>query len=265
MQHVIIAIHLMVVTALVALVLYQKSEGGALGMGSSGFMTGRGQANALTRATGILGTIFFLTSIALTVLPAWERGPGDEFERKIELKEIPPTAPAQPTVPSDGKESIFEQLQRAQEKRQSGGQAPATVAPKVEAPKVVEPPKSEAPAPNAVAPKTEAPPAEAPKAEPPKAEAPKSDVPAASAPTGAERPEMKPGVNDNAVAPKEPEAAKPTEPAAKAPEAPASDAPAKAPEAAAPAPQEQKPATPTPEEKPAASPPAPTIWKSPSQ
>ncbi len=176
MQHVIIAIHLMVVTALVALVLYQKSEGGALGMGSSGFMTGRGQANALTRATGILGTIFFLTSIALTVLPAWERGPGDEFERKIELKEIPPTAPAQPTAPSDGKESIFEQLQRAQEKRQGGAQAPATapVAPKVEAPKVVEPPKSEAPAPNAVAPKTEAPASEAPKARrPPRATRPR--------------------------------------------------------------------------------------------
>jgi protein translocase SecG subunit len=77
MQHVIIVIHLMVVAALVALVLYQKSEGGALGLGSSGFMTGRGQANALTRATGILGTIFFLTSIALTVLPAWQRGPGE--------------------------------------------------------------------------------------------------------------------------------------------------------------------------------------------
>ena len=74
MQQVIIAIHLMVVTALVILVLYQKSEGGALGMGGgSGVFTGRGQANALTRATGILATIFFITSIALTVLPAWER------------------------------------------------------------------------------------------------------------------------------------------------------------------------------------------------
>ncbi|NBS34853.1 MAG: preprotein translocase subunit SecG, partial [Methylocystaceae bacterium] len=73
MQQVIIAIHLMVVSALVILILYQKSEGGALGMGQSGVFTGRGQANALTRATGILATIFFLTSIALTVLPAWQR------------------------------------------------------------------------------------------------------------------------------------------------------------------------------------------------
>ncbi|MGA8172831.1 MAG: preprotein translocase subunit SecG, partial [Methylocystis sp.] len=42
MQQVIIAIHLMVVIALVALVLYQKSEGGALGIGQSGLFSGRG-------------------------------------------------------------------------------------------------------------------------------------------------------------------------------------------------------------------------------
>ena len=99
MQQVIIAIHLMVVTALVILVLYQKSEGGALGMGGgSGVFTGRGQANALTRATGILATIFFITSIALTVLPAWERRSegGDDWTKSIDqgtiqLKEIPTT------------------------------------------------------------------------------------------------------------------------------------------------------------------------------
>ena len=99
MQQVIIAIHLMVVTALVILVLYQKSEGGALGMGGgSGVFTGRGQANALTRATGILATIFFITSIALTVLPAWERRSegGDDWTKSLEqgtiqLKELPKT------------------------------------------------------------------------------------------------------------------------------------------------------------------------------
>ena len=71
MQTVLIVIHLMVVAALVVVVLLQRSEGGALGIGGGGgggFFTGRGQANALTRATAILATIFFLTSIALTVL-----------------------------------------------------------------------------------------------------------------------------------------------------------------------------------------------------
>ena len=51
MQTVLIVIHLMVVLALVAVVLLQRSEGGGLGIGggSSGFMTGRGQTNLLTR------------------------------------------------------------------------------------------------------------------------------------------------------------------------------------------------------------------------
>ena len=53
MQTVLIVIHLMVVVALVIVVLLQRSEGGALGIGGSstgGLFTGRGQANALTRA-----------------------------------------------------------------------------------------------------------------------------------------------------------------------------------------------------------------------
>ena len=144
MQQVIIAIHLMVVTALVILVLYQKSEGGALGMGGgSGVFTGRGQANALTRATGILATIFFITSIALTVLPAWERRSegGDDWTKaldpgSIQIKELPKTEgkgeqAAPETAPEPGKDSIFEQLQRAQQKRQQSApvEAPPAAAP----------------------------------------------------------------------------------------------------------------------------------------
>ncbi|TIT37225.1 MAG: preprotein translocase subunit SecG, partial [Mesorhizobium sp.] len=52
METVLIVIHLMVVLALVGVVLLQRSEGGGLGIGGgSGFMTARGAANALTRAT----------------------------------------------------------------------------------------------------------------------------------------------------------------------------------------------------------------------
>ncbi len=187
MQQVIIAIHLMVVTALVILVLYQKSEGGALGMGGSGVFTGRGQANALTRATGILATIFFLTSIALTVLPAWQRHAegGDDWTKAIDqgdvkFKEVKPGEKA----PEPGKDSIFDQLQRAQQKRQGAAptapQSPAGEAPKVEAPKAEAPqaqPVIEAPKPET--PKSETPSAEAPKTETPAAEAPKADAPKA--------------------------------------------------------------------------------------
>lgn len=76
MQSVLIVIHLMVVVALVVTVLLQRSEGGALGVGGGGgFMTGRGQANVLTRLTAILGALFFATSLGLTVLARLNQGP----------------------------------------------------------------------------------------------------------------------------------------------------------------------------------------------
>ncbi len=169
MEKVILVVHLMVVTALVVLVLYQKSEGGALGLGQSGLFTGRGQANALTRATGILATIFFLTSIALTVLPAWQRkvSGADDWttavdQGKMELKpiapkEAAPTAGAPKDKPAgDQQESIFDQLKRAQEKRM----APPAEAPKAEAEKPAQPEAKTppaAPAPTAPETKSEAP------------------------------------------------------------------------------------------------------------
>ena len=71
MATVLLVIHLMIAATLVGVVLLQKSEGGALGMGGgggSGFLTGRGTANLLTRTTAGLALAFFLTSILLTIL-----------------------------------------------------------------------------------------------------------------------------------------------------------------------------------------------------
>src|SRR5271163_2236669 len=76
MQSVLIVIHLLVVIALVAVVLLQRSEGGALGTGGGGgFMTGRGQANALSRATAILGALFFASSLLMSIIAGWNRAP----------------------------------------------------------------------------------------------------------------------------------------------------------------------------------------------
>ena len=65
-------IHVMIALALIGVVMLQKSEGGALGMGGgggmSGFMTGRSTANLLTRTTAILAILFFATSITLVML-----------------------------------------------------------------------------------------------------------------------------------------------------------------------------------------------------
>jgi preprotein translocase subunit SecG len=88
MGTVLIVIHLMVVVAMIGMVLLQRSEGGALGMGGGGgggggggFMSARGAANALTRSTGILAVTFFATSIALSILAKYEARPTDILDQ----------------------------------------------------------------------------------------------------------------------------------------------------------------------------------------
>jgi preprotein translocase subunit SecG len=117
MQTILITIHLIVVIALVGVVLLQRSEGGALGIGGgNGFMSGRGQANALTRATAVLATIFFITSLGLTFLANMGRGEKSIFEG---------TAPAGQTAPAGG--SLLDQL-RQMETPAPGQPAPAAPA-----------------------------------------------------------------------------------------------------------------------------------------
>jgi preprotein translocase subunit SecG len=82
METVLIVIHLMVVLALVGVVLLQRSEGGGLGIGGgSGFMTARGAANALTRATAILAAAFFVTSLTLSIVARYGEKPIDILDR----------------------------------------------------------------------------------------------------------------------------------------------------------------------------------------
>jgi preprotein translocase subunit SecG len=76
MLTVIIVIHLMLVLGMIGVVLLQKSEGGGLVSSSnSGFMTGRGTANVLTRTTALLAVGFFVTSLALSWLAGLGRHP----------------------------------------------------------------------------------------------------------------------------------------------------------------------------------------------
>ena len=92
MQQVVIVIHLMLVLALIGAVLLQRSEGGGLGIGGGGgFMTSRGTANVLTRATAILAGLFFVTSLVLSILAGFNRKPTTILDGS-------PGAPAQ-TVP----------------------------------------------------------------------------------------------------------------------------------------------------------------------
>jgi len=111
MQTVIIVIHLMVVLALIGVVLIQRSEGGGLGIGGGGggggggFFSARGTANVLTRATAILAGLFFITSISLTVLAGWGRGPTTIFNA--------PSSTSAPGAPAPGG-SVLDQLKGAQ-------------------------------------------------------------------------------------------------------------------------------------------------------
>jgi preprotein translocase subunit SecG len=91
----LLVIHIMLAFALVGVILIQKSEGGALGMGGggmSGFMTGRSTANLLTRTTAIIAACFMLTSVLLVVLSSHGHTPSSIIDQSIPA--IPTTAPA---------------------------------------------------------------------------------------------------------------------------------------------------------------------------
>ncbi len=104
MQTVLIVLQLFVSIALIVVVLLQKSEGGAFGMGGSGSGLGglfspRGAADTLTRATTILGVLFFATSVALTILS--QRGGN---ARPASILDSPATAPvSSPVTPAPAK------------------------------------------------------------------------------------------------------------------------------------------------------------------
>jgi preprotein translocase subunit SecG len=104
---VLLILHLMIAAALVGVVLLQRSEGGALGIGGGGgFMTGRGAANFLTRVTAGLAAAFFVTSLGLTLLatrPASQRSIFDApASAPAQSKPADNAPPATPEGKSDG-------------------------------------------------------------------------------------------------------------------------------------------------------------------
>lgn len=116
METVFIVIHLMVIIAMVALVLLQRSEGGALGIGGGGgFMSSRGQGNILTRSTAILAVAFFGTSIILSVLAQMNAPPS------AILDQVPAAAPPieTDTAPGSG-QGILDQLEGMSQPGQTG-------------------------------------------------------------------------------------------------------------------------------------------------
>lgn len=113
MQTVVIVVHLLIVLALIGVVLLQRSEGGGLGIGGGGgLMNSRGTANMLTRATAILATGFFLTSLTLSILAGWRPAtPSIIGPAQTPAQNQQGPAPINPNAPS-----ILDQLQKQQPK-----------------------------------------------------------------------------------------------------------------------------------------------------
>src|SRR5689334_22532896 len=112
MLTVIIVIHLMIVTAMIGLVLLQRSEGGGLGMGGGGggFLTSRGTSNVLTRTTAILAAVFFATSLILSILAGIERKPRSILQTPG--TEAPAGQPANPGGTAPGAPGLLDRLQK---------------------------------------------------------------------------------------------------------------------------------------------------------
>ncbi|GAA0628689.1 hypothetical protein GCM10009422_27580 [Brevundimonas kwangchunensis] len=116
LQTILLVAMILISIALAGVILIQRSEGGALGMGGgpSGMLTARGAGNLLTKTTWILATLFFLCAIGLTILGNVERSsrsivnqdaigdlaapPPSASQQQAPAQD--PAAPAQPAAPS---------------------------------------------------------------------------------------------------------------------------------------------------------------------
>ena len=96
MENFILIIDIILALLLIVLVLLQKSEGGALGLGVSqdSFISSRSASNFLTKATSIIATLFIITSISLTIMSK------EKFSNTSVLEKIEETKdPSEPEIP----------------------------------------------------------------------------------------------------------------------------------------------------------------------
>ena len=86
MENILLVVNLVLAVILVLLILVQKSEGGALGIGVSqdNFMFSRTAGNFMTKATAIVATLFIICSLALTIISRSELAPTSSVLDKIE-------------------------------------------------------------------------------------------------------------------------------------------------------------------------------------
>lgn len=104
MASVILVVHILIAIGLVAMILLQRSEGGALGIGGGGggggFMSGRGVGSLLTKTTAGLAVAFFITSITLTVLARQSNAPTSVLDQATQQPGTTPPASNLPVLPN---------------------------------------------------------------------------------------------------------------------------------------------------------------------
>ncbi|KRP05167.1 MAG: preprotein translocase subunit SecG [Pelagibacteraceae bacterium BACL20 MAG-120920-bin64] len=88
MENILLVVNLILAVILVLLILTQKSEGGALGIGMSqdNFMLSRSAGNFMSKATAIVATLFIVCSLALTIISRSELTPTSSVLDTIEEK-----------------------------------------------------------------------------------------------------------------------------------------------------------------------------------
>ena len=88
MENILLVLNLILAVTLVLLILLQKSEGGALGIGVSqdNFMLSRSAGNFMSKATAVVATLFIICSLALTIISRGELVPTSSVLDKIEEK-----------------------------------------------------------------------------------------------------------------------------------------------------------------------------------
>lgn len=98
---ILLTVQIIICLCMGALILVQKSEGGALGMGGgpSGFMSARGAGNLLTTLTGWFAFAFFACSIALTVVGNIEHRTTSALEN-VDTSKLTVQTPAAPAAPT---------------------------------------------------------------------------------------------------------------------------------------------------------------------
>ena len=98
MENILLVINIILALLLVLFVLLQKSEGGALGLGVSqdNFASSRSAGSFLTKATGILATLFIIVSLSLTLVANRDLNPISVIDKTLEQEDS-----SEPKIPKN--------------------------------------------------------------------------------------------------------------------------------------------------------------------